>query len=193
MIVSGVQGFTRAAYRGMLSVMRRAITLAMGLACACTAAPAPAPSVDHTTTKPATRATATNALGLVDGATWTWSGSRTTDAGTTPLSLTTKISGDGARWRVTGWPGYEADDARVTEIVIDRGVVTVDGEPWIRIAPRLEPLPCPTDDYCWTIENREITYRTGPDVMIYRLDGDRGVAGFTYHHNGTLDDVELQR
>ncbi len=196
-----IQGFTRAAYRVMLSAMPRRLLLAVVISCACTTR-SRSPSVEHTTDAERPRAP-TNALGLADGVTWEWTGTRTDDAGDHEVRLRTKVTrvehGDRATtYEVTGWPGIDPESSRRTTIVIEDGVASVDGEPWIRVEPAAEELWCPEGEYCWSVEpgdptGHDIYFRTGPDVTVYHLEPGRGVTGFLYHHNGTTDDLQLHR
>ena len=51
--------------------------------------------------------------------------------------------------------------------------------------------------YCWTVETAgegwDLVFRTTPDVTRYHVEPGRGVTRFEYHHNGTADDVVLDR
>jgi hypothetical protein len=38
-----------------------------------------------------------------------------------------------------------------------------------------------------------VILRTRPDVTIYHLEPGRGLTRFEYHHNGTTDDLVLER
>lgn len=145
-------------------------------------------------------------LGLAVGATWHFRGTETTfdpasgKEVTIPTTLTTTIASvdeqDGrVVYHVIGWPG--APDP--LDVVIDHGLVTIGGEPLLKLPPANGAQICDDDEtrYCWTVASSgkgwDITYRTSPDVTTYHLEPGRGVTRYSYHHNGTTDDVELVR
>jgi hypothetical protein len=51
--------------------------------------------------------------------------------------------------------------------------------------------------YCWSVEAADdgfdLVFRTSPDVTVYHVESGRGVTRYEYHHNGTSDDVVLER
>ncbi len=122
---------------------------------------------------------------------------------------------DGAqrRWRVLGWPadaaGWDAPAPAptATTIVLADGVLYLTGDAatptrhdaWLRWPPADGDELCLEDGgrYCWTVVEHgktfEVTLRTGPDVTTYTIDPRRGVVRFAYHHNGTPNDVILER
>lgn len=187
-----IRGFTAAAYRGMLSAMRRAVPLVL---VSCAAKPATAP-VEHSAASDDR-----DPLGLLAGRPWTFTGEHVTDDGATPITWQTELvdlelEPDGKRrYTVRGWPGFQPADE--TRVVLDDGLITLAGDPWLRIEPAYDAPPC-EETYCWTIEPRddgsvEVWYRTGPDVTRYGFRRGFGVTDFLYHHNGTTEDLELQR
>lgn len=207
---NGIQGFTPPPYRGMLSAMSRVLSLAMLCACACGAKPGATP-VGDVGDPPSSRAPkrAHDPLGLHDGVTWEFAGSRTFDDDgrgvvTEPVTLIMRVvdvttSDARTTYHVTGWPAYDPDPERPSEIVVEGGVIYLDGDAWLQFEPELASPPCSDQGlYCWTVEPSEPTgvdlyFRTGPDVAVYHLEDGLGVTGYTYHHNGTTDDLELLR
>ena len=151
-----------------------------------------------------------NALGLVAGRSWIFQGVWTRhddDAGrdiTTPLTWTTTVvdateQGGRTVYRVTGWPG-DAPDAPGAEtvIAIGAGMVRLGDGDWLRLPLTEGDQVCDEDTtYCWTVEasgtGHDVILRTRPDVTIYHLEPGRGLTRFEYHHNGTTDDLVLDR
>jgi len=193
-----------------------------GLVLACGSAakrepPAP-PANDAEPSSPQTpRADKDDPLGLVDGATWTFRGTwtRWDEASgrdvSTPLTWTTTIlsseeQADAIAWKITGWPGDApaADRASATSTLLvpkQGGLVRFeDGAGWIQLPLKDGDQLCPDpedDVYCWTVEASgtgvDVILRTRPDVTLYHLEPGRGVTHYEYHHNGTTDDVVLDR
>lgn len=187
-----IRGFTAAAYRGMLSAMRRALPLVL-VSCA---AKSPATPVENAAARDDV-----DPLGLFEGRPWQFTGEHTTDDGSTAVTWETalvelEVERGGKRlYTVRGWPGFQPAD-EIT-VVLDRGLIWLDGEPWLRIEPAYEAAPC-EESYCWTVEARddgavEVWYRTRPDVTRYGFRRGVGVTDFLYHHNGTTEDLELLR
>jgi hypothetical protein len=155
-------------------------------------------------------------LGIAAGTTWhfTGSASRTDDTGAVikqPLKWLTSVAtveehNGRVIYHVIGWPSDAPDiPARATTVVVDDGVVhmSLDGEidattAWFTLPLEDGAEQCDADGvYCWIVEAAgkgwDISYRTGPDVTVYHLETGRGVTHYEYRHNGTADDVVLDR
>jgi hypothetical protein len=155
-------------------------------------------------------APAPNPLALVAGESWIFQGSwtRHDDASgrdiETPLTWTTTVvdvtEQDGeVRYRVTGWPGDapDAPDAE-TVVVIGESMIRLGDDEWIRVPITEGDQVCDEEStYCWSVEasgtGHDVILRTRPDVTIYHLEPGRGLTRFEYHHNGTTDDLVLER
>jgi hypothetical protein len=186
---------------------RLPVLCAIALIAACRPAAREPPPPSNHDASPIVRARHANeTLGLSLGATWHFHGTTTEWSAngdvTTQTDLVTRVvsedDSDGRDvFHVVGWPGFAADQD--VEIVIDHGMVTVAGDKWIALPPKAGAQICDDDEtrYCWTVESAgkgfDVTYRTSPDVTTYHLEPGRGVTRFTYHHNGTTDDVDLLR
>jgi hypothetical protein len=147
-------------------------------------------------------------LGLAMGATWHFHGTVTTwDAATGKDSTraitwtTTIVSVDEedsrTSYQVLGWPTAVRDQVQTPiEIVVDHGVVSIGDEKWLAWPPTDGAEQC-DDAYCWVVsasgKGWDVTYRTSPDVTTYHLEPGRGVTSFSYHHNGTTDEIVLER
>jgi len=192
------------------------LVLACGSAAKHDAPAPPANDAEPTTNAPAS---ADDPLGLVEGATWTFRGTWThlDDASgheiTTPITWTTTIAsreaqGAATAWRIQGWPGDAPSPQRAaatTTLVVPKagGIVRFAdgaGGAWITLPLRPGDQTCPDPDdhvYCWSVEAADrgvdVILRTRPDVTIYHLEAGRGVTHYEYHHNGTPDDVVLDR
>jgi hypothetical protein len=152
-------------------------------------------------------------LGLVAGASWIFQGTwtRFDDAAgkdvATPLTWTTTVVDVTERkgevvYRVTGWPGDAPEaPARETVIVVSEDMIRLgggEGSEWLRLPVREGDRVCDEEStYCWSVEaagtGHDVILRTRPDVTIYHLEPGRGVTRFEYHHNGTTDDLVLER
>ncbi len=175
----------------------------------------PPPPSNHDAA-PRARTPARDPLGLAQGTQWHFHGSvtRADDSGgtfTQPLAWTTSVAAvedEGGRvvYTVIGWPGDAPDmPARTTTIVVEGGVVhlSADGDTspataWFALPLSEGGKQCDDDGiYCWTVERAESGFdlwlRTGPDATVYRIESGRGVTRYEYHHNGTTDDVVLER
>jgi hypothetical protein len=154
-----------------------------------------------------------NPLELVAGRSWIFQGTwtRYDDAAgrelVTPLTWTTTVLDVSERdgqvfYRVTGWPGdAPGTPDRETVIVIGGEMVRLGEEPggdWLRLPVREGDQVCEEDTtYCWSVEasgtGHDVILRTRPDVTIFHLEPGRGLTRFEYHHNGTTDDLVLER
>lgn len=162
------------------------------------AGPTKAPAPDHP-------------LGLAVGATWHFRGTWTrfdVDQNrevSTAITWTTRIvaadpDGSGVMWRIQGWPGdAPGEPAKETRLVIAGSTVRLDSlGAWLELPLQHGDETCDPDlGYCWTVESSgtgfDIILRTRPDVTVYHLEPRRGITRFEYHHNGTTDDLVLER
>lgn len=192
-------------------------TIATAIAAACGPAtkresPAPASDAEEPAVADAAAPTATDPLGLAPGATWTFRGTWTRwddaagDDVTTPLTWTTTIlsvesQGDALVYEIEGWPGDAPDQPRRRSrlIVPAAGAGAVrfaDAGPWLTL-PIADGAEQCDGAYCWRVESQgrgwDVVLRTGPDVTVVHLEPGRGVTRYEYHHNGTTDDVVLER
>ena len=195
-------------------------SLAFGCGTAARREPPPTPANDaEPSAEPAP--TTDHPLGLVDGATWTFRGTWThwDEASgqdvTTPMTWTTTIVSSEEKpgpppvtvWKIRGWPGdapsAERASATMTLIVPAHGVVRFSDDPsgaWLSLPIKEGDRTCPDpqdSEYCWTVETAgsgfDVVLRTRPDVTLYHVEPGRGITHFEYHHNGTTDDVVLDR
>jgi hypothetical protein len=169
----------------------------------------PPPATDHDAAQARARTPVhRDPLGLTDGTTWSFHGSvtRADDLGnavTQPLAWTTTVAAveekrGAVTYRIVGWPGDAPDmPARAITIVVDNGVVELDGTPWFRLPLTTGAELCDEDGYCWSVDAAEtgfdLVFRTGPDYTVYHLEAGKGVTRYEYHHNGTSDEVVLDR
>jgi hypothetical protein len=179
-------------------------------ACRPAAREAPPPAHDASPTR--ARTPVRDPLGLETGTEWHFHGEvRRGGDVTQPLTWTTTVAtveqSDGRTlYRVVGWPGDAPDiPARVTIIVVDKGIVhlTLDGATtsqtaWFKLPLTAGAEQCDEESsYCWSVEAAgkgvDIVLRTLPDVTLYHVESGRGVTRYEYHHNGSADDVVLER
>jgi len=102
-----------------------------------------------------------------------------TGADPTPTERVLLRSGDSYLWGKTKGPDAEGADGWFSMPLIDGDRV----------------CPDPEISYCWEIKEEEasyrLTYRTGPDEEIYRLEPGKGVIWYEYAHHGTTNQVDL--
>lgn len=150
-------------------------------------------------------------LGLAIGATWRFRGTWTRfDADqnrdvSTPVTWTTRVLSQETVnghvvWRIQGWPGDAPGGAdQESRLVIAGPTVRLDDAgAWLTLPLRDGDETCDADlGYCWTVEASgtgfDVVLRTRPDVTLYHLEPRRGITRFEYHHNGTTDDLVLDR
>jgi hypothetical protein len=213
-VLSVVRGSRHARGMGSPAGSRSFVTTTLALAlagCAPATAREPAPpGSDAEVPRASRRAPVDDPLGLVAGATWTYRGTWTRwddDAGrelTTPVTWTTTILGEEARggavvWRIRGWPGdAPRRPGREVALAIEDGTVRVGGAAWLSLPVRDGDQTCDREvGYCWSVEaagtGHDVILRTRPDVTLYHLEPGLGVTRFEYHHNGTTDDLVLDR
>jgi hypothetical protein len=189
--------------------------LAAVAACRPAARDAPPPT-NHDAAPPRARPPSRDPLDLSPGTTWHFHGTVTrTDATggltTQAIAWTTTVTaveehGGRVVYLVIGWPGDAPDlRAQATRLVVDGNVVhlTSNGEvdpdnAWFKLPLTAGDQQCDAEGvYCWSVEAAgkgwDVVFRTSPDVTRYHLERGRGVTRFEYHHNGTLDDVVLER
>ena len=153
---------------------------------------------------------APNALALVAGESWIFQGTwtRHDDASArdieTPLTWTMTVveiteQGGERRARITGWPA-DAPDTPAGETVVTLGdaMIRLGDQDWLRLPIQEGDQVCDQEStYCWSVEasgtGHDVILRTNPDVTIYHLEPGRGLTRFEYHHNGTTDDLVLER
>ena len=153
---------------------------------------------------------APNPLALVAGESWIFQGTwtRHDEASArdiaTPLTWTMTVveitEQDGEqRARITGWPADAPDDpAGETVVTLGEAMIRLGDQDWLRLPITEGDQVCLEEStYCWSVEasgtGHDVILRTSPDVIIYHLEPGRGLTGFEYHHNGTTDDLVLER
>lgn len=158
---------------------------------------------------------APNPLALVAGESWIFQGTwtRHDEASArdieTPLTWTMTVveiteHGSEQRARITGWPGdAPGTPGGETVLVLGEGMIRLGDQSgqmsdWLRLPITDGDQVCDQDTtYCWSVEasgtGHDVILRTRPDVTIYHLEPGRGLTRFEYHHNGTTDDLVLER
>jgi hypothetical protein len=154
-------------------------------------------------------------LGLAAGTQWHFRGTFTNvdDAGNAkslPITWTTTVASVEDRdgrvvYTIYGWPGDAPTmPAHATYVVVDRDVVNLSLDGSIGVDTQWFTIPlggarklCTESEYCWDVESSgkgwDIVYRTTPDTTTYHVETGKGVTRYEYHHNGTADDVVLER
>jgi hypothetical protein len=153
---------------------------------------------------------APNPLSLVAGESWIFQGTwtRYDEASArdieTPLTWTMTVveiteQGGEQRARITGWPADAPDDpAGETAVTFGEAMIRLGDQDWLRLPIEDGDQVCLEEStYCWSVEasgtGHDVILRTSPDVTIYHLEPGRGLTRFEYHHNGTTDDLVLER